>query len=302
MQTPFIYNYFTSHDSLKIRYGYTDIKELNSKGIILLLHGRAEFIEKYNEVAIFLNNKGYDVISFDWRGQGLSERQTDNRKKGYVKDFNDYLLDLKFFFETIIKPKNKDIFLLSHSMGGHIALRFLHDYPHFIKKAVFASPMFDIKTFLFSRVITRALTQKACKAGFSEYFVLGGKKYDSTHSKLKKNILSHDFKKFSIQANEIEKNPDLALGGATWGWLNAAYKSIDIVMEDDYGSTITTPVLIINAQKDKLVRKKSQEKIYNRLPICSYVSIENAFHEIMFETKEIRDTFWSHFDRFINSS
>ncbi|MCK5097709.1 MAG: alpha/beta hydrolase, partial [Desulfobacteraceae bacterium] len=225
MQTPFTYNYFTSHDSIKLRYGYTDIKEFNSKGLVLLLHGRAEFMEKYNEVAIFLNSKGYDVISFDWRGQGLSEREIDNRKKGYVKDFNDYLLDLKIFFDKIIGHKNKDIFLLSHSMGGHIGLRFLHDYPNLIKKAVFASPMFDIKTFLFSRLITRALTKKACDAGFSKYYVLGGKKYDSKNSNLKKNILSHDFKKLSIQANEIEKNPDLALGGATWGWLNAAYKS-----------------------------------------------------------------------------
>ncbi len=302
MQTPFTYSYFTSHDSLKIRYGYTDIKEFNSKGIILLLHGRAEFIEKYNQIALFLNNKGYDVISFDWRGQGLSERETNNRKKGYVKDFNDYLLDLKLLFDKIVHSKNKDVFLLSHSMGGHIGLRFLHDYPNYIKKAVLASPMCDIKTFLFSGLLTRALTQKACNAGFSEYFVLGGKKYDSTQSKLKKNILSHDFKKLSIQANEIEKNPDLALGGATWGWLNAAYKSIDILLQKNYGSNIKTPVLIVNAQKDKLVSKTSQEKIYNRLPTCSYVSIKNSFHEIMFEKKDIRDTFWKHFDRFIDPS
>ncbi|MCK5099035.1 MAG: alpha/beta hydrolase, partial [Desulfobacteraceae bacterium] len=80
---------------MKIRYGYTDIKEKNLKGLVLLLHGRAEFMEKYKEIVSSLNNKGYDVISFDWRGQGLSARETDNRQKGYVKDFNDYLLDLK---------------------------------------------------------------------------------------------------------------------------------------------------------------------------------------------------------------
>jgi lysophospholipase len=300
LSSPFTYKYFTSHDSLKIRYGYTEIKGAQSKGVILLLHGRAEFMEKYNEIVIEFNKRGYNVISFDWRGQGLSGRQTENRKKGYVKNFNDYLLDLKILFDKFVLPKKQTVYLLSHSMGGHIGLRFLHDYPDLVKKAVFASPMFDIKTFLFSRLVTRAVTQKACDAGFSEYFVLGGKKYDSTNSNIKKNILSHDFEKLSIQANEIVKNPDLAIGGATWGWLNAAYNSIDILMEKDYVSSIKTPTLIFNAKKDKLVRKESQEQISTRLPDCSYISINNAFHEIMFEKQDIRDIFWDRFYKFIS--
>ena len=301
MKTPFKYNYFTTYDFLKIRYGYTDIKKNNSKGLILILHGRAEFIEKYNEIAIFLNNKGYDVVSLDWRGQGLSEREIDNRHKGYVKDFNDYLVDLKFFFDKILQQVNQNIYLLAHSMGGHIGLRFLHDYTNNIKKAVFASPMFDIKTILFSKTITQAIVQKACDTGLSEHFVLGGKKYRSKKFTFKKNILSHDIKKFSIQANEIKKNPDLALGGATWGWLNAAYKSIDLILKEDYASTIKTPILIVNAQKDKLVKRSSQEKISNWIPNSSFVSMKNAFHEILFEKKEIRDNFWNHFDNFIDS-
>ena len=302
MQNSFIYKYFTTHDSLKIRYGYTDIKEKNLKGLVLLLHGRAEFMEKYKEIVVFLNNKGYDVISFDWRGQGLSARETDNRQKGYVKDFNDYLLDLKLFFDKIIKPKNQNLVLLSHSMGGHIGLRFLHDYPNLVKKAVFVSPMFNIKTYLFPKFITKTITQKACHAGFSEYFVLGGKKYDSTRSNQKKNILTHDFKKFSIQAKEIKKNPDLALGGVTWAWLNAAYQSIDIISKNGYTSTIKTPVLIVNAQKDKLVKRSSQKKTADSLPIGSFVSIKNAFHEIMFEKQDIQDIFWEKFDKFIDLS
>lgn len=302
MQNSFIYKYFTTHDSLKIRYGYTDIKEKNRNGLVLLLHGRAEFMEKYKEIVIFLNNKGYDVISFDWRGQGLSARETDNRQKGYVKDFNDYLLDLKLFFDKIIKPKKTNLFLLSHSMGGHIGLRFLHDYPNLIKKAVFVSPMFDIKTYLFPKFFTQTVTKKACIAGFSEYFVLGGKNYDSARASRKKNILSHDFKYFSIQANEIKKNPDLALGGVTWAWLNAAYKSIDIISKDDYASTINTPVLIVNAQKDKLVKRSSQKKTADCLPIGSFISIKSSYHEIMFEKQYIRDAFWDQFDKFIGFS
>ena len=302
MQNPLVYNYFITHDSIKIRYGYTNIKKENSKGLVLLLHGRAEFMEKYKEIIFSLNNKGYDVISLDWRGQGLSARETQNRQKGHVKNFNDYLLDLKIFFDKIVIQRNQPVFLLSHSMGGHIGLRFLHDYPNLIKKAVFVSPMFNIKTFPFSKFITKAITKAACTTGFSEHFVFGGKKYDSMRSNHRKNIFSHDSLKFSIQANEIEKNPDLAIGGVTWAWLNAAYKSIDILLENNYVQTIDTPVLIVNAQKDKLVKRSSQEIVCNRLPYSSFVSIKNSFHEILFENQGIRKIFWEHFDKFIGLS
>ena len=190
--------------------------------------------------------------------------------------------------------------MLSHSMGGHIGLKFLHDYPNIIKKAVFVSPMFNIKTSSVARLISQTITKIACASGFSEYFVFGGKKYDSTRSNLKKNIFSHDSLKFNIQADAIKKNPDLALGGVTWGWLNAAYNSIDILLQKNYASTIETPVLIINAQKDKLVKRSSQKKIHKNLPNCMYVSIKGAYHEILFEKQNIRDVFWDHFDRFIN--
>ena len=175
MQNSLKYNYFTSYDSLKLRYGYTETKENKSKGLVLLLHGRAEFIEKYHEIISHLANIGFDVITIDWRGQGLSEREIANRQKGYIKNFNDYLLDLKLFFDEIIKPKNKPLYMLSHSMGGHIGLRFLHDYPNIIKKAIFVSPMFNIKTYSISRSITQTITKMACASGFSEYFVFGGK-------------------------------------------------------------------------------------------------------------------------------
>ncbi|MCP3900486.1 MAG: alpha/beta hydrolase [Desulfobacteraceae bacterium] len=302
MQNPLKYNYFKSHDSLNLRYGYTETCKDKSKGLILLLHGRAEFIEKYNEIIIHLVNKGFDVFTLDWRGQGLSDRETANRQKGYVKDFNDYLLDLKLFFDKIIKPKSQPIFMLSHSMGGHIGLRFLHDYPNIITKSVFVSPMFNIKTFLVSRLVTQAVAKITCMSGFSENFVFGGKKYDSTKSNSKNNIFSHDSIKFNRQADEIKKNPDLALGGITWGWLNAALNSINILLQKDYVTTINTPVLIINAQRDKLVKRSSQKNIYKRLPNCTYVSIKGAYHEILFEKKDFRDIFWNNFDKFIDPS
>ena len=40
------------------------------KGTVVLLQGRAEFIEKYFETVRDLRARGFAVATFDWRGQG----------------------------------------------------------------------------------------------------------------------------------------------------------------------------------------------------------------------------------------
>ena len=91
-----------------------------AKGVFLLLHGRAEFIEKYKAVANRLIEKGFDVVSLDWRGQGLSTREVENRHKGYIHSFDDYVADLTALYYEVMEPRGLPVYILSHSMGGHI--------------------------------------------------------------------------------------------------------------------------------------------------------------------------------------
>ena len=69
--------------------------ERRSKGTVCLLQGRAEFIEKYFEVVRELKNRDFAVVTFDWRGQGLSGRVLADRRKGYVENFRQYDTDLE---------------------------------------------------------------------------------------------------------------------------------------------------------------------------------------------------------------
>ena len=43
-------------------------------GTLVLMQGRAEFIEKYADVIARYVRLGFCVVAFDWRGQGLSTR------------------------------------------------------------------------------------------------------------------------------------------------------------------------------------------------------------------------------------
>src|SRR5262249_3752533 len=67
------------------------------KGTVCLFQGRAEFIEKYFETVRDLRTRGFAVATLDWRGQGGSQRALKNPRKGYVRSFDEYHLDLETF-------------------------------------------------------------------------------------------------------------------------------------------------------------------------------------------------------------
>ena len=298
-QEIFEYHYFSIKNNFKIRYGIAPGYENPAKGIFLLLHGRSEFIEKYKWVAKQLQKKGFQVISPDWRGQGLSFRELDNRHKGHINRFDEYVDDLEALYSRVIESQGLPVYILAHSMGGHIALRFMSRHPLKIKKAVLASPMIDITLPAMIKPVSKLLSKTLSKTQFAKKYTIGSGDYSVRKAKFKGNNLCHDPEKYQILHNEIANNPDLAIGGVTWGWLNAAFESIEVLKQDDIIGKISTPILMISAQKDSIVSSKAQEKLSSKLSNCSFLSIKGAFHELFFEEVGINNQLWDAFNRFI---
>lgn len=246
-----------------------------------------------------MQEKGFQVISPDWRGQGLSSRELENRHKGYINRFSDYLDDLESFFLSVVAPQGLPVYILAHSMGGNIALHFMSRHPSKIKKAVLISPMIDIVFPAILYPMVKLLTKILSKTSFAQKYAIGSRDYSIKKVKFKGNNLCHDPEKYWILHNEIKNNPDLALGGVTWGWLNAALDAVEILKQDDIIDRITSPVLIISAQKDSIVSSKAQEKMSKKLSNGSFFSIKGAFHELLFEEIGITRQVWDVFDRFI---
>jgi lysophospholipase len=298
-QEIFKYHYFFIKNNFKIRYGTVPGCVDPAKGIFLLLHGRSEFIEKYKWVAKQLQKKGFQVISPDWRGQGLSSRELANRHKGHICRFDDYVDDLEALYSRVVKSKGLPVYILAHSMGGHIALRFMSRHPLKIKKAILASPMIDIEMPAMMKPVSKLLSKKLSKTPFAKRYAIGSSNYSVRKAKFKGNNLCHDPEKYRILHNEIANNPDLAIGGVTWGWLNAAFESIEVLKQDDIINKILTPILMISAQKDSIVSSKAQEELSSKLPNCSFLSIKGAFHELFFEKVGINNQLWDAFNRFM---
>ena len=98
----------------------------SAKATVLLFPGRTEYIEKYGRAARLLTASGYSVATLDWRGQGLSDRLSDDPLLGHVLRFRDYQTDVATLVEFTTRHSTPaPNFLLAHSMGGCIGLRAL---------------------------------------------------------------------------------------------------------------------------------------------------------------------------------
>ena len=257
-------------------------------------------MEKYMETATELVQRGYDIFTFDWRGQGISARMLPNRHKGYVDTYDTYLKDLELFIRTIVKPEGTPPFIiLSHSMSGVVTLHYLYKHRGIISKAVLTSPMFGILTFPYPVRFAKFFTRFAVHNGRGSSYVPGSGDYDPSKPEFKGNRLTSDPKRFLTADRAIVKNPDLALGGVTHRWLYESFQSMDMLYQPGYVEQIRTPILILGAGTDRVVSNRAQKEISLRLPDCRRVEITGAKHEILMETDAIRTKFRNAFDEFV---
>lgn len=91
------------------------------KALVCLVHGFGEHHGRYTHVIRALNEAGFQVITYDHRGHGLSEG-----KRGHAPSFKQFLLDLDCVISHGHSEINNELPLLlyGHSMGGGIVLNY----------------------------------------------------------------------------------------------------------------------------------------------------------------------------------
>lgn len=271
------------------------------RGTVALVQGRAEFIEKYYEVVAELLERGFVVASFDWRGQGLSQRLAGNRAKGHLRRSTDYRLDLDAFIRQLLAPDcPRPWFALAHSMGAAAVL----DHSAACEGAepfariVGTAPMVDLHGFPGSRMARRLATGLGA-LGLRRLFVPGGGPKTLMEKPFAGNILTGDQRRFARAADVIRVAPAVGIGDPTIGWTHAAYHLMDRLTADGYAERIRTPVLMLAAGDERLVSTPAIEMFARRLKTASCLVLPDSRHEILMERAEIRARFWAAFDAFV---
>jgi lysophospholipase len=268
--------------------------------VCVVLTGLTEWIEKYEEVAGELLARGFTVAGFDWRGQGQSARILEDARKAHVTDFAEFDADLAAFLDQIVKPLGGGPRIaLAHSMGAHILLRRLHDQPQEVAAAVLCAPMLRVHTGQYPMWFTRVLTTLFNFHVPSEKFVWGTEERDPLTLTFSENRVTSDPARFEQSQKFLREHPEIRVSGPTFGWLGAAFKSMDKLHAPGFAEAITTPLLVVGARKDQIVDVEAIHDYAPRLPNARYFEIAEAEHEILMESHRIRAQFWAVFDAFV---
>jgi len=279
--------------------------DVPARGVCVLLNGQTEFIEKYFEVIDELRGRGFAVATMDWRGQGGSTRMTEDTRKSFVGDFQEYDQDLDTLMHWIVQPMlahGEKPVALAHSMGAHNLLRALSRNPNRFAAAVLSTPMIAISFRGQQEFLVRAVTAFQVWRGRRDDWVWGMEARDPHRVNFSSQLVTSDPQRFERTQMLLREQPDLRLAGATWSWLAAALSSMGWLREPGRPEAITTPLLVVGAGKDRICQTPQTKAFAARLPAGAYLAIPGAEHELMMERNAIRAQFWAAFDGFIKKN
>ena len=269
------------------------------KGTVCLFQGRTEFIEKYYETVRDLRDRGFAVATFDWRGQGLSDRLLPDRNKGHIQNFSRYDIDLDTFMREIVLPEcPPPYFALAHSTGSAVLLRAAARGTRWLDRMVFTAPLIRLARVPaagFAGGIVRTLRM----IGMGSSYAPGSSTVPMALHPFVGNILTSDPVRYARSAAVSEEDPDLGIAGPTVAWVDSAFRVMSEFNQPGYPESIRQAILIVAAGRDKITSTPAIETFSARLRAGSHLIIAGAQHEIMMEQDGYRQQFWAAFDAFV---
>ncbi len=272
------------------------------KGTVCVFTGRAEQIEKYFETVSDLRDRGFAVAMIDWRGQGGSQRDLSDVRKGYVRRFGDFEIDVEAFYRQVVLPDcPPPYFALAHSMGGAVMLRLAHSGKRWFERMVLSAPMIDLPGRATSFPV-RALLLAMRLAGLGGRYVPGGNDLLVGKTSFADNPLTSDPVRYARNAAILDEDATLGIASPTVAWADTAFRAMHGFRETHYPARIRQPILMIAAGNDTIVSTPAIEEFAYHLRCGSHLVIPGAKHEILQEQDRYRGQFWAAFDAFVPGS
>jgi lysophospholipase len=265
------------------------------RGTLVFLSGRGDFIEKYMEAMAHWHALGWAVTSIDWRGQGASRGEIAG---GHLESFEPLVADLAGLIGELGEAPGP-LVAVGHSMGGHVLMRAIAEDKVRLDAAVLVAPMLGINSAplpAFAAWWTAAL--------FSN---LGLRRQPAWRAPLpppppgssRQAWLTSCADRYSDELWWWEKQPGFHLGAPSWGWLEAAYRSI-ATLTDAKLRRVGTPMLLVGTEADRLVSAAAIRRAAALLPRARLKMFERAGHEILREADGVRGEAFASIDAFLD--
>jgi lysophospholipase len=261
-----------------------------ARGSILFLPGRGDSYEKWLETLEQWHLEGWEVSSIDWRGQALSGRFGFDAATGHVPDFDVWIEDLAAFWRGWAADKPGPHVLIGHSMGGHLALRAVAQGKVRPDSLVLSAPMLGIHPAWLPAGLLHAVARGIAGLGDSRRPAWKHSEKPELLPQARSHLLTHDKGRYSDEDWWRQRRPGIAMGPASWGWIERALASIRLLEARGVLEAVDLPVLLLATRYDGLVSWPAIRRASRRLPQAELLAFGyEARHEILREADPARD-------------
>jgi lysophospholipase len=266
-----------------------------TRGSLLFAGGRGDFIEKYLEAKAHWHARGWNVTSFDWRGQGASRGTGD-----HIGGMDALVEDLAALFLGWQAATPGPHVLIGHSMGGHVLMRALVEKRIDPAAAVLVAPMLQVNSAPLppSMAWWTASVMNAVGWGSQPIWsrkISGGESGSQRHA-----ILTSCSERYEDEMWWWEQEPGFNLGAPSWAWLDAAYRSCAALTPASL-SKVATPLLFLGTASDRLVSAEEMRRVAGIVPGAQMKMFARAGHEILRESDPVRLQALARIDDFLDT-
>ncbi len=240
---------------------------------VLLCHGFASCKEEFMALPHNLCREGYAVLTFDFSGHGES---TGHR--GYVSE-NGHLDDTLRAYQTLVDRPEVDVdqtALIGHSLGSAAVLRFLGTAAaKFVRCGILLAPPHQLR-----------LSVKPIEMGTY-----------STLNLMARPMLRftgrHMYVPYRVGPVDIYESPEAIKRATTHKILQSTISvhNYGYLMEKQdnvlYAEKVNTPLLLIAAEKDKLIPVAQSKRVFDALPgpDKEFIVIKDSGHSLLGDRK-----------------
>lgn len=289
-----------SHEGAISCFKWENPNITNPQGVVLIVHGMAEHIERYVDFIKLLTDQGFVVFGHNQRGHKGSISSKDNY--GYLGDF--------VTFETLVSDVNEivdeikkgfpqlPIFLLGHSMGTAVCTRFSQLYGKKINGIILSgamkNPMLLLKMGAFFASLIKFLKGPKHRSNFIDKLTF--QKYNSG---FKPNRTAYDW--LNRDEQEVDKyvNDEYCGGLFTVSFFKLFFQELQIISKNYELIPKDLPIFIASGSNDPVGGySKDVTSLFEKLKQIQIKDVnfklyDQARHEILLEQckVEVRNDF-----------
>lgn len=260
-------------------------------GVLQIVHGMAEYIDRYDNFAKYMTEQGFNVIGHDHLGHGHSV--SDEHDYGFFAEENGDKIIIEDMHSVTQYAREKweelPNFILGHSMGSFCLRQYLTKYSNDVFGAIIMGTGWIPSA---AALLGKTIATNTCKSKGSHtvnplLIKLTLEPYNKPFAPARTNCdwLSRDEKQVDLYVNDKLCGFDFTAG---------AYKDFFTVLEKIaknrqlIGMRKSLPILITSGSVDPVGGKKACEKLNAQYKRCGINDVtlklwENDRHEILNE-------------------